>query len=120
MESVPVKDRKAETLPTKPRLTRNQKRSFLAAWGGWAMDGMDSFIYALVLVPALRELLPRSGIEASQANVGFYGSLLFALFMVGWGLAMLWGPVDNGQVQKYRPRQGVNQAFLVGKPVYSA
>ena len=28
--------------------------------------------------------------------------------------------VDNGRVQKFRPRQGVNQAFLVSKPVYSA
>lgn len=28
--------------------------------------------------------------------------------------------VDSGRVQKFRPRQGVNQAFLVSKPVYSA
>src|SRR5205814_8809138 len=45
-------------------LTTNQRRGFLAAWGGWVLDGMDSFIYALVMVPALRELLPRSGITA--------------------------------------------------------
>ena len=32
-------------------------RGFRAAWGGWALAGMDSFIYALVLQPALRELL---------------------------------------------------------------
>ena len=42
------------------KLTPNQVRGFWAAWGGWTLDGMDSFIYALVLVPALRELLPRS------------------------------------------------------------
>lgn len=59
------------------------------------MDGMDSFIYSLVLVPALRELLPRSGIPATAANVGYYGGLLFALFMVGWGLALVWGPVAD-------------------------
>jgi MFS family permease len=56
---------------------------------------MDSFIYALVLVPALTELLPRSGITASPANTGFYGSVLFALFLVGWGLSTLWGPVAD-------------------------
>jgi hypothetical protein len=28
--------------------------------------------------------------------------------------------VDNGRVQKFKPRQAVNAAFLVGKPVYSA
>jgi MFS family permease len=56
---------------------------------------MDSFIYALVLVPSLRELLPRSGIEASKGNVGYYGGLLFALFLCGWGMAFLWGPVGD-------------------------
>jgi DNA-binding beta-propeller fold protein YncE len=30
------------------------------------------------------------------------------------------GQVDSGRVQKFRPRQGANPAFLVGKPVYSA
>src|SRR5229473_7965606 len=76
-------------------LNRNQIRGFWAAWGGWALDGMDSFIYALVLVPALTELLPRSGLAPSAANVGYYGSLLFALFLVGWGLSMAWGPVAD-------------------------
>jgi MFS family permease len=76
-------------------LTRNQVRGFWAAWGGWALDGMDSFIYALVLDPALRELLPRSGLPATTANVGFYGGLLFAIFLVGWGFAFLWGPIAD-------------------------
>jgi len=76
-------------------LTTNQKRGFLAAWGGWALDGMDSFIYALVLVPALTELLPNSGIEVSPANIGYYGSILFALFLAGWGMSMVWGPIGD-------------------------
>jgi MFS family permease len=59
------------------------------------MDGMDSFIYSLVLVPALRDLLPRSEIPATPANVGYYGGLLFALFMVGWGVALFWGPIAD-------------------------
>jgi hypothetical protein len=53
---------------------------------------MDSFIYALVMVPALRELLPRSGIAATPGAIGYYGGLLFALFLIGWGLSFLWGP----------------------------
>jgi MFS family permease len=77
------------------RLTSNQKRGFWAAWGGWTMDGMDGFIYALVLVPALREVLPASGIAPTTANIGFYGGLLFALFMIGWGLALFWGPIAD-------------------------
>jgi MFS family permease len=77
------------------RLSRNQIRGFWAAWGGWALDGMDSFIYALVLVPALRDLLPRSGISPTQANIGFYGGVLFAIFLAGWGFAFLWGPIAD-------------------------
>src|SRR6266404_2977526 len=84
----------AQTLKATP-LTRNQVRGFWASWGGWTLDGMDSFIYALVLVPSLRELLPRSGIAATKGNVGYYGGLLFALFLCGWGLAFLWGPVGD-------------------------
>jgi MFS family permease len=76
-------------------LTRNQIRGFWASWGGWALDGMDSFIYALVLAPALIELLPKSGIAATPVNVVYYGSVLFALFLVGWGLSMAWGPVAD-------------------------
>ena len=76
-------------------LTPNQIRGFWAAWAGWALDGMDSFIYSLVLVPALTELLPRSGIEATAGNIGFYGSVLFALFLVGWGVSMIWGPIAD-------------------------
>jgi MFS family permease len=56
---------------------------------------MDSFIYALVLVPSLTELLPRSGLPATTGNVGFYGGLLFAIFLIGWGLAFLWGPIAD-------------------------
>jgi len=81
--------------PARTRLTRNQVRGFWAAWGGWALDGMDSFIYALVLVPALTELLPRSGKPATAAAVVYYGAVLFALFLVGWGLSMVWGPIAD-------------------------
>src|SRR5277367_1798167 len=76
-------------------LTRNQIRGFWASWGGWALDGMDSFVYALVLVPSLRDLLPRSGIPATKGNVGLYGGLLFALFLLGWAFAFLWGPIGD-------------------------
>ncbi len=79
----------------KQALTPNQIRGFWAAWGGWTLDGMDSFIYALVLAPALAELLPASGVRPTTANVGYYGGILFALFLVGWGLSMAWGPIAD-------------------------
>src|SRR3954451_10782534 len=86
----------AESAPrTLTKLNANQIKGFWAAWGGWTLDGMDAFIYALVLVPALTELLPRSGVDATPGNVGYYGSVLQALFLLGWGLSMAWGPIGD-------------------------
>ena len=79
----------------KTRLTPGQKHGFWAAWSGWTLDGMDAFIYALVLSPALTELLPKSGMAGGPKDVAFCGSVLFALFLVGWGLAFLWGPIAD-------------------------
>jgi MFS family permease len=80
---------------TRTPLNRTQITGFWGAWAGWTLDGMDSFIYALVLAPALTELLPRSGYAATPANVGLAGSILFALFLVGWGLSFIWGPLAD-------------------------
>jgi MFS family permease len=67
------------------------KKMFWVTWSGWMLDGFDSSIYAYILVAALSELLPASGIEASRANIGFYGGLLFSIFMLGWACSMFWG-----------------------------
>lgn len=79
----------------KTPLDRHHVLGFWAVWAGWLLDGMDSVIYALVLAPALTELLPRSGIAATPANVGFVGSILFAVFLAGWGASFVWGPVAD-------------------------
>jgi MFS family permease len=77
------------------KLTSGQITGFWGAWSGWTLDGMDSFIYALVLSPALAELLPKSGIAKTPENIGLAGSILFALFLVGWGLSFIWGPIAD-------------------------
>ena len=28
-------------------------------------------------------------------NFGYYGSILLALFLLGWGLSMVWGPIGD-------------------------
>src|SRR4029077_16594119 len=35
------------------------------------------------------------GITATKGNIGYYGGLLFAIFIFGWALAFLWGPVGD-------------------------
>src|SRR5204862_6424461 len=89
--SAPPPGRGART-PLKTPLDRQQVVGFWAAWAGWLLDGMDSVIYALVLAPALTELLPRSGLDASPRSVASAGSLVFAVFLAGWGASCLWGP----------------------------
>jgi MFS family permease len=43
----------------------------------------------------LTELLPKSGYAANTENIGFFGSIMFALFLIGWGMAFLWGPIGD-------------------------
>jgi MFS family permease len=74
-------------LPTRASPTR----IFWATWAGWMLDGFDSAVYGLLLVSALNELLPLSGIEASNANIAVYGGIGFSVFMLGWACAMFWG-----------------------------
>src|SRR6202789_4312152 len=76
-------------------LSRPQITGFWAAWTGWTLDGMDSFLLSLGVVPAIAGARPESGMDGSPANVGFLGSILFALFLVGWGLAFVWGPIAD-------------------------
>jgi MFS family permease len=64
---------------------------FWVTWFGWMLDGFDSSMYSYILVAALSELLPASGIEASRANIGVYGGILFSIFMLGWACSMFWG-----------------------------
>ena len=56
------------TTVTRAPLTTNQIRGFWAAWGGWALDGMDSFIYALVLAQPTEEF-NEEGAGATLANM---------------------------------------------------
>jgi MFS family permease len=66
-------------------------RVFWAAWAGWMLDGFDSAAYGLLLVSALNELLPLSGVEVTKANIALYGGYGFSIFMLGWACAMFWG-----------------------------
>jgi MFS family permease len=57
------------------------------AWLGWVFDSMDSTIYAMVLDPALRNLLrsPGGGPVTAEA-IGWYGGIIFSIFLIGWAI----------------------------------
>ncbi len=52
----------------------------LATWLGELFDGMDASIFVLVLFPALSELTG----STSHSTIGLVGSVLLAIFMLGW------------------------------------
>jgi MFS family permease len=64
-------------------ITRTQSAAFWAAWLGWTFDGLDGFMYALVAVPFVKELL---GAGATQADVTAKAALIQAVFLIGWAM----------------------------------
>jgi MFS family permease len=80
---------------TDQKLTKQQRRAFFSAFGGWSLDGYNAGLFGLVLSPALTDLLPRSGYPATAGNIAFFGELGVAVFLFGWGCSFLWGPVAD-------------------------
>jgi MFS family permease len=62
-------------------LTRYQWLVFLVVWAGWALDSTDFGLFALVLRPALTELL---GGSPSLADIGRIGGILSMVGLLGW------------------------------------
>ncbi len=74
------------------KASNSQWHVLLATWLGGVFDGMDSSIFAIILFPALSDLLATK----SHAVVGMYGSYIVALFMLGWAIgAMLFGILSD-------------------------
>ncbi|MFB3921700.1 MAG: MFS transporter [Terriglobia bacterium] len=65
------------------QLSRYQWLVLMVAWLGWVFDSMDATIYALVMAPALKELL---GPQATPESIARHGGIIFAIFMLGWAL----------------------------------
>jgi MFS family permease len=70
------------------RVTPYQWLVLFVAWLGWVFDSMDATIYAIVLHPALEDLLGLSGTagHGSQERIGWYGGVIFSIFLVGWAI----------------------------------
>src|SRR5262249_11773893 len=69
--------------------TTARKHIFWASYFGWLLDGFDTTIYAFVLVPALKEILPASGVSVD--GLPHWGLTFFAIFLAGWGSSFLIG-----------------------------
>src|SRR5437588_4118187 len=63
-------------------LSAQQWKSGAAAWLGWLFDGLDMYLYMLVAMPFVAELLGPD--RADQT--GYYSSWIQAAFLIGWAL----------------------------------
>jgi MFS family permease len=62
-------------------VTRYQWMVFLIAWLGWSLDNTDFNLFALVLRPAMTELL---GGNPTAADIGRVGGILSMTGLLGW------------------------------------
>ena len=69
-------------------VTTYQWLVLFVAWLGWVFDAMDATIYAIVLHPALHELLHSgaTGGEVTAEQIGWYGGIVFSIFLIGWAI----------------------------------
>ncbi len=69
-------------------LTPMQWKGGVAAWLGWLFDGLDSYLYILVAMPFVAQLMGIIDLK-SPANVKIvstHGAYIQAAFLVGWAL----------------------------------
>lgn len=65
------------------RITRAQWKGLIAAWLGWAFDGLDGFLYVLVAGPFVAQLL---GQPISSPEVASKGAIIQGFFLIGWAV----------------------------------
>ena len=64
-------------------ITKTQSRAFIAAWLGWCFDGLDGFLYSLVALPFVTQLL---NAKPGAPEAATKASLIQGVFLIGWAL----------------------------------
>ena len=59
-------------------LTPYQWRVLVCTCLGWALDIMDGYLYAIILFPAMSDLLGTT----ESAVIGWYGGIVLSIFMI--------------------------------------
>lgn len=68
------------------KITKQQGTAFTAAWLGWAFDGLDGFMYGLVALPFIHQLLGKAPNTPFDADDKSKAAIIQAVFLVGWAL----------------------------------
>jgi len=100
----------------------------------WSIDANPSSLH-LLYIGSGNTVWTFDRSTNKMVDYDFNGHLLYSWGSMGTFPGGLWGvhglhvdqegnlyvaEVDNGRVQKFRPRPGANPAFLMAKPIYSA
>lgn len=79
-------------------LTRENKRALIAAWLGWAFDGLDGYLYVMVAMPFVTQLVANehglstklaedaAAIASLQPEVRSKAAIIQAVFLLGWAV----------------------------------
>lgn len=89
-------------------ITRAQWTVLAATTLGWALDGLDSSLFTLVVGQSTGELLP----GLSPSDLSFYSGLAVTIYLTGWAL----GAVVFGAMADYIGRVRV---LMIGVAAYS-
>lgn len=68
----------------------SSSKALVAAWLGWAFDGLDGYLYVILAIPLVTRLLTEQNggtLGAEQLKeVGWKAALIQAVFLVGWAV----------------------------------
>lgn len=74
---------------------RTKFRALLAAWLGWTFDGLDGYLYIMVAIPFVTQLVANehgTTVKAMASDAGLMGevnqkaAIIQAVFLVGWAM----------------------------------
>jgi MFS family permease len=68
------------------KIDKKQGTAFLAAWLGWAFDGLDGFMYGLIALPFVSELIHHAKGVPADAETKAKAAIIQAVFLAGWAL----------------------------------
>jgi MFS family permease len=65
-----------------PDAQQGKWQALVAAWLGEAFDALDATIFFIAMYPAMSDLIN----SKNDAQIGWYGSIVVAVFMLGWAV----------------------------------
>lgn len=102
----------SEKTSWRDEITRYQWLVLLVTTLGWGLDGFDGVLYALVIGPAMEDLL----VNPDPSQVAVYGGLAMTLYLLGWAL----GAIFFGVLADYFGRVRVLSVSILIYSVFTA